>query len=183
MREEHTSAAFWSVRHGAAGMWTSRQPFSLPYSLVVFSVAVFQSNWISRITVAQRPKFPGKSVQAMCTVMHVTFSNSNGKIGYREMWFMKSNTVLTSPLHPTKKKKIIQLGCIVMEKHAMLTFSNFSAYSVWLEVKYKGISELLIHAGGGEALGCSSLVCSLAAMQNCSTTPLGEDFKLNKQTK
>lgn len=40
-----------------------------------------------------------------------------------------------------------------MEKHAMLTFSNFSAYSVWLEVKHERISEPLIHAGGGVGLG------------------------------
>ena len=51
-----------------------------------------------------------------------------------------------------------------MEKHATLTFSNFSAYSVWLEVKHERISEPLIHAGSGVALGCSSplsLVCRL----------------------
>lgn len=64
-----------------------------------------------------------------------------------------------------------------MEKHVMLTFSNFSAYSVWLEVKHERISEPLIHAGGGVALGCSSpvsLVCRLAAFGEMEhTTTLG----------
>lgn len=106
------------------------------------------------------------------------FSTVKSATGKSDSWKVTSPSLLHKP-----KKKIIQPRCIVMEKHATLTFSNFSAYSVWLEVKHERISKPLIHAGGGVALGCwspLSLVCKPAGLENWSTPPLWGDFKLNK---